>query len=96
MVIASDSIAQLVLSYLSPSLILVALTGLFWAVASGVVSPHSPGRLPFVVLGALSGAFIGQLVADYLALPPIYGDFRPISATFGALALVVVVRRITA
>lgn len=90
--------AQLYLafSYLSPGLILVGLSGLFWTMASGVVSPHSPSRLPMVLIAAVIGAFVGQVIAVHWGLGPAYGDFQPIGATFGGLALVVVVRRITA
>lgn len=87
---------SLALSYLSPSLVLVGLSGLFWTMASGVVSPHSAGRLPIVALAAVLGAFLGQLAAAHWGFGPAYGDFQPVGATFGALALVVVVRRIIA
>ncbi|HEX5416589.1 MAG TPA: hypothetical protein VFZ25_13040 [Chloroflexota bacterium] len=87
---------SLALSYLSPTLVLVGLSGVFWTTASGVVSPHSAGRLPIVALAAVLGAFLGQVVATHWGFGPAYGDFRPIGATFGALALVVVVRRIIA
>ena len=64
--------------------------------ASGFVSPHSLGRLPLVLFGAILGAFAGQLVAVQWGFRPTYGDFQPICGTIGALSLVVVVRRLTA
>lgn len=86
--------AATILASTSPAWILVGLIGALWAGLTAAVAPPRPGSLPRIVLGAVVGAALGQVVgvATGSDMLPI-GDVHALAASAGALAASAIVRR---
>lgn len=67
---------------LEPALVLAILLGIFHASVYVLVRGHAGGRLPFIVGGAILGAWAGDALGDRLGIDAFsIGDFRLLAAS---------------
>ena len=65
-----------------PALVLAILLGIFHASVYLLVRGHAGGRLPFIVGGAILGAWSGDALGDRLGIDAFsIGDFRLLAAS---------------
>ncbi len=65
-----------------PALVLAILLGIFHASVYLLVRGHAGGRLPFIVGGAILGAWAGDALGDRLGIDAFsIGDFRLLAAS---------------
>jgi hypothetical protein len=72
---------------LGPALVLAILVGAFWTAFAVLVTGAGGGRLPFVLVLAILGAWAGDALGGRLDLDLLrIGDFRLVAASAGAWA----------
>jgi hypothetical protein len=76
-----------VIPLIGPSLVLAILVGAFWTAFVVLVTGVAGGRLPFVLVMAMLGAWAGDALGSRLGLDLLrIGDFRLVAASVGAWA----------
>jgi hypothetical protein len=89
----SDDLLELI----RPAWIVLLVGGCFWASSISAIAPPSIRAVPTVFLAGVVGAFLGQTMAEIVALSDLrLGDVHAIGASVGALVATLVVRRLVA
>jgi hypothetical protein len=76
---------------IDPAMVLSVLVGVFNVMVFVMLGGEARGRLPFLVLAAILGAYAGQAIGTHLGDPVRIGDFGLLSSSAVAWAGMVVV-----
>lgn len=76
---------------IQPAMILAILVGIFHVALFVALGGEARGRLPFLVLAAILGAYAGQAIGTHVGDPVRIGDFGLLSSSLVAWGGIIVV-----